>query len=359
MNSAATVTPEYSSATYTGEELKPAVTVTLSGSTIPDSEYTVAYANNREIGTATVKVMGTHNYTGEAQATFAIEEMVDPRIDLSESHMYYIPWQYYCERELRPDPCININGRWLVAGTDFTTEYADNTNAGTAHATVTGIGDYKGTLSISFRIKYFTDVVEGPSDQGGTPHYEHINWMAESGITTGWRMPDGTHEFHGERTIIRQDMAAFLYRMAGGDAMGYEPTAADKARFTDVNESTPHHKAIWWMGATGVSKGYRQPDGTYIYGGERPVLRQDMAAFLRNLTKVMGGDASLGSGATNPFRDVSSATPHYEAIVWMANAGVTTGFGETDGTRTYRGDQMILRQDMAAFLHRLYALYEG
>lgn len=352
--STATVTPEYSSTTYTGEELEPAVTVTLSGATIPASEYTVSYTNNREIGTATVKVTGTHNYTGEAQGTFAIEEKVDPRIDISGGSVDRIPDQYYCERELKPQLTVRVNGRTLIAGTDYTAAYTDSTNAGTAHVTVTGMGNYKGSLSASFVIHYFTDVVELPVEQGGTPHWQHINWMAESGVSTGFRQGDYTHQFGGGKTIIRQDMAAFLYRMAGGDAMGYEPTDADKARFTDVNESTPHHKAIWWMGAMGVSKGYRQPDGTYTYGGELPVLRQDMAAFLRNLTKVMGGDASLRSGAANPFRDVNSSTPHHEAIVWMANAGVTTGFGEGDGTRTYRGDQMILRQDMAAFLHRLY-----
>lgn len=352
--STATVTPEYSSTTYTGEELEPAVTVTLNGATIPDSEYTVSYTNNREIGTATVKVTGTHNYTGEAQGTFAIEEKVDLRIDISGGSVDRIPDQYYCERELKPQLTVRVNGRTLIAGTDYTAAYTDSTNAGTAHVTVTGMGNYKGSLSASFVIHYFTDVVELPVEQGGTPHWQHINWMAESGVSTGFRQGDYTHQFGGGKTIIRQDMAAFLYRMAGGDAMGYEPTDADKARFTDVNESTPHHKAIWWMGAMGVSKGYRQPDGTYTYGGELPVLRQDMAAFLRNLTKVMGGDASLRSGAANPFRDVNSSTPHHEAIVWMANAGVTTGFGEGDGTRTYRGDQMILRQDMAAFLHRLY-----
>ena len=59
--------------TVTGSEIRPAVTVTLNGKTLTEGiDYTVSYANNIEIGTATVTVTGTGNYTGTAQTTFAI-----------------------------------------------------------------------------------------------------------------------------------------------------------------------------------------------------------------------------------------------------------------------------------------------
>ena len=44
------------------------------------------------------------------------------------------------------------NGRVLTEGKDFTLSYADNTDAGTASVTVTGIGDYSGTRTKSFEI---------------------------------------------------------------------------------------------------------------------------------------------------------------------------------------------------------------
>jgi hypothetical protein len=40
----------------------------------------------------------------------------------------------------------------LVEGTHFTVSYADNTNAGTATVTITGIGDYTGTVTKTFTI---------------------------------------------------------------------------------------------------------------------------------------------------------------------------------------------------------------
>ncbi|WP_294571232.1 CAP domain-containing protein [uncultured Subdoligranulum sp.] len=71
----ATVTLDQTQFTVTGSEIRPAVTVTLDGKTLTEgTDYTVTYANNQEIGTATVTVTGTGNYTGTAQTIFTIVE---------------------------------------------------------------------------------------------------------------------------------------------------------------------------------------------------------------------------------------------------------------------------------------------
>ena len=44
------------------------------------------------------------------------------------------------------------NGRVLTKGKDFTLSYADNTNAGTASVTITGRGDFTGTVRKTFKI---------------------------------------------------------------------------------------------------------------------------------------------------------------------------------------------------------------
>ncbi|NEG72867.1 S-layer protein, partial [Bifidobacterium ramosum] len=46
--------------------------------------------------------------------------------------------------------------------------------------------------------------------------------------------------------------------------------------------------------------------------------RQDMAAFLYRLA---GSPAFDESKAGNPFRDVTSRTPHYKEILWLASTG--------------------------------------
>ncbi|MCC8072787.1 MAG: fibronectin type III domain-containing protein, partial [Clostridiales bacterium] len=69
---------KYTSVTYTSKSLKPSTTVyyylTSNKKTklTKDKDYTVTYSNNKNIGTATVKIKGTGNYTGSVKKTFKI-----------------------------------------------------------------------------------------------------------------------------------------------------------------------------------------------------------------------------------------------------------------------------------------------
>ena len=189
-----------------------------------------------------------------------------------------------------------------------------------------------------------------------TPHLEDVLWLAAKGISTGYDEWDGTRTFRGMVPVYRQDMAAFLYRLAGKPT--YVPTQKDIARFRDVSWSTPHAAEIWWLASAGISQGWDMHDGTFEFRGTDTVKRQDMAAFLRRLARRMGADVDA-PGATNPFRDVSESTAHYEDILWLASTGVTKGWDMGDGTFEFRGMNSVVRQDMAAFLHRLDNYVKG
>ena len=83
--SAATVTVTPDSMEYTGSAFTPAVSVTLNGTTLKaGTDYTVAYTNNIEVGTATVN----GNYTGTATANFTITaapvEKVTPAVEAND-----------------------------------------------------------------------------------------------------------------------------------------------------------------------------------------------------------------------------------------------------------------------------------
>ncbi len=63
---------------YTGEEIKPEITVTDGETTlIKGTDYTVAYADNTAVGSATVTITGTGNYTGTKQTSFIINTQLD------------------------------------------------------------------------------------------------------------------------------------------------------------------------------------------------------------------------------------------------------------------------------------------
>ena len=176
----------------------------------------------------------------------------------------------------------------------------------------------------------------------GTAHAKDIAWLAANGITKGWAVGNGTFEFRPYATVRRADMAAFLYRLAG------EPEFDAKGvSFTDVDESTPHYKAILWLAAEGVSTGWEAADGTAEFRPYAEISRCDMAAFLYR----MAGKPKFETEKS--FADVARDTPHREAVLWLAETGVSEGWTLEDGTAEFRPYELIARCDMAAFLQRM------
>ena len=83
--STVTVTPAQTSYTYTGSAIEPAVTVTLGQATLTkNTDYTVAYSNNVNAGTATITVTGVRKYKGEATKNFAINKAT-PTVSFSKA----------------------------------------------------------------------------------------------------------------------------------------------------------------------------------------------------------------------------------------------------------------------------------
>ena len=74
---------------FDGEAKEPAVTVTLGGSTLASSNYTVDYSNNIDAGTATVTVTGKNTYTGTATKNFTIS-----KAELSNATVSLAGWTY-------------------------------------------------------------------------------------------------------------------------------------------------------------------------------------------------------------------------------------------------------------------------
>lgn len=125
-------------------------------------------------------------------------------------------------------------------------------------------------------------------------------------------------------------------------------TTAPKPTFTDVPASNPYYADIEWMAAKGVSTGWLEADGTRTYRPTLPVARDAMAAFFYRAA----GSPAFTPPATSPFTDIKPADQFYKEVTWMAAKGISTGWTEADGTRTFRPLQSTNRDAMAAFLYR-------
>lgn len=188
----------------------------------------------------------------------------------------------------------------------------------------------------------WVNAVSGPApafnDLGGNVFVKEITWMKTSGISTGYA--DGTYRPFD--SVNREQMAAFLYRMAGKPTF----TPPTVSPFADVPTNHYFYKEIAWMHASGISTGWA--DKTY-----RPfdvVNREQMAAFIKRFT---GGHCSVPSAenyvapANATFND-SRTSVFYKEIEWMKASGVSTGWA--DGS--YRPFAGVTREAMAAFLYR-------
>jgi len=65
---------------------------------------------------------------------------------------------------------IDYFGTTLVSGTDYTAIYSNNTSPGTATVTVTGIGDYTGSISTTFEVVEFTPPINQDVPANTTGH---------------------------------------------------------------------------------------------------------------------------------------------------------------------------------------------
>lgn len=74
-------------------------------------------------------------------------------IDLSKAKIAKITDKTYTGREIMPPVQISLNGSTLVEGEDYELIYSNNINTGTAIITITGTGNYTGSIVSSFIIK--------------------------------------------------------------------------------------------------------------------------------------------------------------------------------------------------------------
>lgn len=137
-----------SSLTYNGSAQTPVVTVKY-GTTVlkKGTDYTVSYKNNKNAGTAVVTVTGKGHYSGTLSKNITIKKAA-----ITDSAVSDISAQAFTGSALSPSPVVKIGKNTLSVGTDFTLSYKNNTAIGTATVTVTGRGNYTGSITRTFDI---------------------------------------------------------------------------------------------------------------------------------------------------------------------------------------------------------------
>lgn len=136
--------------TYTGSEIEPKIDVSVSGEKVMENtDFTVKYSNNINVGTAKVTVSGKGVYKVlSSVANFTIITKSIAPVTFAE-----ISDQNYTGEAVTPSLTVSDGVNILKEGVDYTVTYKNNIDAGTATATIQGIGNYYGTASVNFEIR--------------------------------------------------------------------------------------------------------------------------------------------------------------------------------------------------------------
>ena len=147
-----------------GNEVKPIVTITYNKKDVTD-KFDVTYDNNKEIGTATVKITAKADsgFTGSKTTTFKITGTQIKGAKLGIDGKTKIPAATYSGRAYEPELDLYVGIVSLQKDKDYTVTYDKNVNVGTGVAIVTGKGAYTGTKKFTFKINKY----DATKDEGG------------------------------------------------------------------------------------------------------------------------------------------------------------------------------------------------
>ncbi|MCH5192101.1 MAG: leucine-rich repeat protein [Oscillospiraceae bacterium] len=133
---------------YTGSEICPIPTLTWNGFTlIYGEDYEVRYFENVNAGFGTAVIYGKGNFCGTQLVKFRIFGKSIENAVVSE-----IADQEYTGQAIQPQVTVTVDGKTLTENVDYTVEYKNNIENGTASVIIRGIGNYSGVTEKFFNI---------------------------------------------------------------------------------------------------------------------------------------------------------------------------------------------------------------
>ena len=238
--------------TYTGSEISLAasdLTVTVyNGSggqetVLTESEYSVSYdagADRTNVGTVLATISANHGTYGQLSTTVPFR--IVPK-DISTSEQVTESLEYtthvYTGSQLRPTVTVNDGDRSaaLVLNTDYTVEYGENINVvessnNEGTVTIKGIGNYTGTVELTFDITSASVDPENPGGSGTTDGTMSVEVIPASRPYTGQK-----HDVRVQVTYTPTGGKPILLTETTDYTLSWS-TPADLTELTDVGTYT-------------------------------------------------------------------------------------------------------------------------
>ena len=173
--------------TYSGSARKPSVTVKMGSKTLKqDTDYTVAYSNNINAGTATVTIKGKGDYKGSVKKKFTIKaKSVESDAKLTLEKSSYV----YDGTAKKPAVTVKDAAGKTIEKSNYSVAYSNNKNVGVADVKVTFKENYTGSVSEVFKIK-----PKGTSVSSLSAKFKGftVKWNKQATQTTGYQIQYST-----------------------------------------------------------------------------------------------------------------------------------------------------------------------
>ncbi len=325
----ATVAP-VSDQTWTGSAITPLPVATFNGMTlVKDTDYTLSYVNNINVGTATITLTGINNLSGSRDVTFDIVGK-----DIASTVVTPVSKKLYTGSPVEPLLTIQDGSYTLVKDIDYTLSYTNNTLNGTATATASGIGHYTNTTSINFSVVRFSDV-------SYDLWYITDGWLTyvvENDLMSGYA---GTTDFGPFDFISRAQVATVLYRAACKDDPSlvsiYGSTTdpshyATTTVFVDEAVGVYYTAAINWAQAAGIMTGYA-PEYRVV-APDNMISREELCTMIARYVRVVDPTKGAQTGPVDysNIRGMDEVFDWARANVqWCASWGIVGGLNRGGG----------------------------
>lgn len=205
-----------------------------------------------------------------------------------------------------PSVTVTYAGKTLTKGTDYTVSYSNNTAMGVGKVTITGINNYKGTVTKTFTIK--PKKLTGLKQSWRTTSSVTLTWKALSGVT-GYQIyrkdsANGTYKYVGSTTstkYINKGLTAgktYYYIVRGYKKSGTTTvtginsdiltttTTPGQVKGLKVDKNSTNYITLKWNKLNGAT-------GYYIY---RKDASNGSFKFIGGTTKTSYTNKSLTSG---------------------------------------------------------------
>ena len=234
----ALVSIPYSSYTYRGRAVKPAVTVRDAYGTLSAGEdYTFTISDNTAAGRARITVTGCGRYEGASLTKYFTVKPLDLGTHYAAVSVPYASYTY-TGKAIKPKVTVRFKDGSLIPESEYTVKYSNNTAVGVATATVTGKGgSVKGTYKKTFVIKPEKNSISSLTAGNGC---FRLKWKKATAGAVGYQV------------LYCRDKAAL--NAAAGECKSSDPvkyvhsyTSLDKADLSECFSRVPRSGEVWYV----------------------------------------------------------------------------------------------------------------